>query len=79
MAIREYSEKEQALFAALGIGHLCEVIDNPPNLYRIAVEQAFVADAKGPAVESLRRCYAAYMSCKIYRGTPDWDAMIQLD
>jgi hypothetical protein len=73
------SAKERKLFIALGLEDLVDHLQsNPTVLYRMAVEQAFCENLSGPAVDSLRRCYIALHNCNPYRGTPEWDAMIQL-
>lgn len=45
----EYSDKEVALFQALGLGHLVPHL-SPAPFYRLAMEKAFVEGWSGPAV-----------------------------
>ncbi len=71
------SQTEHALFIALGmdslLGHIpiCSV-------YSIAMEDMFIANSTGPAVESLRRCCKALRDGSVWRLTPEWDELIQL-
>jgi len=73
----DYSEKEIKLIETFGYGDLLSV--NAPSLYRMMAEKAFIADMKGPHVESLRRCMKAIQECKIYRLTKEWDDLIQME
>jgi len=78
-----YSEPEMKLMRTFRIPEalLKDEFVSAPQLYRIMVEEAFLYPDKyeDNAIESLRRCYWAIMECKIYRMTPEWDALIQLD
>lgn len=78
-----YSEKELALIKALSphwYNLVMEGTDIPaPNIYRILIEDAFVNDKTGPAVESLRRIGKSLLQeCKIYRCTKEFDDLIRL-
>lgn len=72
-----YSEKEQAMFKDLGFEDLLIHL-TPPVLYKLAIEDAFLKNKTGPVVESLRRTGTALKNCNPYRGTPEFDALIQL-
>lgn len=77
----EYSDKEVALFQALGLGHQVPHL-SPAPFYRLAMEKAFVEGWSGPAVESLRRCVEALgveKGAPVYRRTPEFDTLISLD
>lgn len=76
----DYSEKEIKLLLFFGLEKLLDERDGfitPPTLYRMAVEKAFIDNLQGPEVESLRRCYKALIKSEIYRGTFEWDNLIQ--
>ena len=74
--INDYSTKELQMFVSLGYEDIIVTTLPPPNLYRIAAEEAFINDSRGSAVESLRKCCKALRNCKVYRMTPEWDEMI---
>jgi hypothetical protein len=76
----QYSEKEVAL-----IKHFVPFLMEsdaykdfvPYPLYRIMVEHAFLANQKEDFyITSLRECLRSLITCKIYRCTPEWDALI---
>lgn len=78
-----YSEKELALIKALSphwYKLVTEGTDVPaPNIYRILIEDAFVNNATGPAVESLRRIGKNLLrECTMYRCTKEFDDLIEL-
>lgn len=79
-ATHEYSDAEVKLASKFGFN--LEVMKHNAALpiYRVMVETAFMYDMKGPEVDALRRCMRAFNetdeSKKIYRLTPEWDAMI---
>jgi hypothetical protein len=70
-----YSDAEQELFDALGVGHLMEFME-AHWLYKEAVHKVFIEDAIGSAVEALRRGFSALQGCRVYRMTPEFDALI---
>jgi hypothetical protein len=77
-----YSDKERKLLNYFDITDA--MIDNVSvsagNLYRIAIQNAFIYGyTEGRHTESLRRCGRALVNCKIYRLTPEWDAMIEIE
>ena len=73
----DYSDKEIELFTFFGIADLVNC-SMPVCLYRMCVEKAFVNELSGPYVDSLRRCYKALTERTCFRGTPEWDNLIQL-
>ena len=87
----DYSEKEIQMFKALGLEDKIQFFaDNPVQLYHLAVEHCFLNNLKGVeilflnnlkgvAVDSLRRCVIALNKCKVYRGTQEWDDLIELN
>lgn len=75
---KHYSMKEAKLMEAFSMKHLCDIIDVPPSLFRICVEQAFINNMQGEAVESLRRIYKACINCNPYRLTPEFEALIEV-
>jgi hypothetical protein len=76
----EYSQKEIDLFKYFGYDDLasCRSI-TVPVIYSMMVEKAFLCDMHGKPVESLRRCQKALNSRSVYRLTPEWDAMIEME
>lgn len=75
----DYSEKEIEMFIALGLGDKIQFFaENPVQLYNLAVERCFLSSLTGVAVASLRRCVIALNKCKVYRGTQEWDDLIEL-
>ena len=79
----ELSEKERELATRLGFSDLFPAQSiTAPGLYRILIEHCFLNDIQGSLAESVRRCGHALNSGvngKLYRCTPDFDALIQLD
>lgn len=75
----EYSEKEQRLFTHFGYDDLLMTHIDPLGMYRLAVTRAFISNEQGPWADSLRRCIQAMETCRIYRMTPEWDAMIECE
>lgn len=76
----DYSEKEIEMFNALGLSDKIKFFaENPVQLYNLAVERCFVNNLTGVNVESLRRCVIALNKCKVYRGTQEWDDLIELN
>lgn len=51
----------------------------PPKVLDCVVMEVFLKNKQGPAVESLRRCVNAIKHSKMYRMTPEYDALIKLD
>ena len=78
-----YSEKEQQLFTSLGYEDLMDVVDIPPTLYNMAAMACFIENRTGKPVDSLRRCLRAiqgsYSEELIFRLTPEFDRLIDLD
>ena len=78
LASTEYSEAETKMFEALGFGSLLPHLA-PYGIYRVAIEDSFIKNRTGLAVESLRRTAEALATCKIYRTTPEFDQLIILE
>ena len=76
----QYSEKEWELFRIFGVDQVAGECA-APQIYRMMVETYFIGDKEFPndAVESLRRCFRALMKFDVYRLTPEWDDLIQLE
>jgi hypothetical protein len=72
----DYSDKEIELFTFFGIADLVNY-SMPVCLYRLCVEKAFMEELTGPYVSALRRCYKALIGHTCFRGTPEWDNLIQ--
>lgn len=77
--MQRYSQKEIALIKFFSYE---ELINNesiePPVLYKMMMEAAFIFEYKGKAVDSLRRCIKAFNDCKVYRNTEEWDDLIEM-
>ena len=76
-----YSDQEIRMFKDLGWTYLFEgtFIENTVEvwtMYRMAAEKAFINDAKGQAVEALRKGIRAMTECKPYRRTPEFEELI---
>lgn len=76
----EYSKAEKKLIKSIS-SHWHDVImitDIAPfSLYKILAERAFIDDMNGSNVEALRRVCKALEECKIYRMTPEFDALCE--
>jgi hypothetical protein len=75
--VKKYSNNEQKMFEALGLSHLLEHLE-AAQLYRAAVEHAFLENLTGKAVDSLRKTANAFFKSTCYRHTPEFDALIEL-
>lgn len=74
---KNYSEAEFKLFHSLGLADLMESLQ-PPALYRVAVEQAFLKAMNGPNIEALRRGANAILGSRYtYRMTPEFDDLLK--
>ncbi len=73
----DYSEKEKWLIGQFGFENMMEHVV-PPKLYDMIVQKVFVENITGDHVESLRRCYGAFYRGEVYRGTKEWDNMIEV-
>lgn len=51
----------------------------PPQVLDMVAMECFLENKRGSAVDSLRRCVNALKNSKMYRGTPEYDALITLD
>lgn len=75
-----YSEAEYKLIAKIS-SHWSKVITltniNPPNLYAIMAQEAFIENKQGPEFEALRRACQACNTCKPYRFTPEFDKLCE--
>lgn len=79
MLANELSDKELMMFEKLGFSYLFELGSiGVPALYRMAVEKAFLGNAVGPEVESLRRTALAMNKCTPLRMTVAFDNLITL-
>ena len=75
----EYSDKEIELIKALGYEDLIDTSISPPSLYRVMAEKCFLDDIRDSRADSVRRCMKALCHTVVYRMTPQWDELIQLD
>ncbi len=74
---KNYSEAEFKLFHSLGLADLMECLQ-PPALYRVAVEQAFLRAMDGPNVEALRRGANSVLgSTHTFRMTQEFDDLLK--
>jgi hypothetical protein len=80
----DYSEKEFAMIQICS-PHWAKLISDervdfcPPTVLECVMKEVFIENKTGPAVESLRRCLKSFYNGKIYRMTPEYDALIQID
>lgn len=77
-----YSEKEFAMIQACS-PHWASLIEKgvsltsiPPQVLDMVAMECFLENKRGLAVDSLRRCVNALKNSKMYRGTPEYDALI---
>ena len=71
-------DNEIRLLSYFELSHLVEFI-GICELYKMAGEKAFLEKMDGPEVESVRRCLIALSKGTCYRGTQEWDDMIQFE
>ena len=79
----KFFEKEKQMFMELGFDdntlHRMEENMSAYDAYECAVKKVFVQELKGKAVDSLRQCLMVLEDGEAYRGTPEFDELIQLD
>jgi predicted Ser/Thr protein kinase len=76
--VKKYSEAELELFQKLQVNHLVNHLE-PPAIYRVAVEEAFLLERKGKEIDALRRgAKALLINGKPYRLTPEFDALVEV-
>ena len=80
----DYSEKEFAMVQACSphwamIVCLPHLQFNPVSVLECVMKEVFLENKQGPAVESLRRCLREFNYNRVYRMTPEYDALIQLN
>lgn len=74
-----YSVQEKKLIIHFGLGYLIDIPSiQPPEMYRLLTDEAFVRGEENEATESLRRCMKAWRESQINRLTPEWDSLISL-
>lgn len=74
----EFSEKEVKMFTGLGYGDLVERFEEDPlSLYKVAAMDCFMHDLRGKYVDSLRKCMLVLKTGVFYRGTEQWDSLIE--
>lgn len=75
----EYSYKERKLLTHFGVAHMIGHNISAINIYRCAVENAFISGESGKYVESLRRCFIALNDWTVHRLTKEFDDLIDID
>lgn len=80
MSMNSYnlSEKELSLVTYFGYQDLLEHVPIL-TIYRMCLEKAFLNNDNSKYAESLRQVIKAINSCKVYRMTPAFDNLIQID
>lgn len=72
------SDKELLMFVYFGIQLGMIRYLSISDMYQIMVNDAFMKNMEGPAVESLRRCFSAFRNCTTFRETPEFDDLIRM-
>lgn len=76
----KYSDAEWKLFQKLGF---VEILDHvsPVQVYRYAVEDAFINNKQGPAIEALRRGAKEFIqqTSGLFRMTKEFDALLEFE
>ena len=76
----KFSSKEKKMLKTLGVTDVVLQYCNSQNCYEMASENVLVDELTGPAVDSLRRCMKAFRDDNTpFRGTPEFERLIQLD
>jgi len=75
----KYSAAEEKLFKALGLEHLLKAPILAVGTYRLAIEEAFINNLQGPAVDALRRAGKSMQNSTPYRFTTAFDALIAFE
>lgn len=73
-----FSDREIKILEFFGLEKAACCVD-PPTLFAMAAEKAFVFNMLGAEVESLRRMMNALWDGSIFRGTKEWEDLIILD
>lgn len=74
----DYSKAEEKLLIELGYGYLLNKV-SIIEIYKMTVEACFINNEQGPAVEALRRGYRAIVECSVYRGTEEFDKLLEFE
>ncbi len=80
----DYSEKEFQMISELSPTWAKVITEDrdssvmPPKVLDLVALECFVKRKEGKAVDSLRRCVNALHTCKPYRMTPAYEALIEL-
>ena len=80
--LSEYSEAELKLIKTIFPGWFSVIKRssiNPPDLFKIMGQEAFIKNLQGEPVEALRKVCAACSLSKPYRKTVEFDALCQFD
>jgi hypothetical protein len=71
----KYSKAEMEMFAHYGMAEIAEYIQ-PALFYPMLACKAFTMNDTTDWAHGLRRCIKAMENGTVYRGTPEWDALI---
>lgn len=80
----DYSKKEFAMIQICS-QHWANIVClphlkfNPVSVLECVAMECFLENKRGLAVNSLRRCLNALKNSKMYRGTPEYEALIVLN
>lgn len=79
----ELSLAERNVLTALDYGWVIPHVEAgsivAPKAFEMAAMEAFCKDQKGPAVNAIRRMVIAMREGKIYRQTPEWEALCMME
>lgn len=73
----EYSAAEMRLIHHFGFSDISPRVF-AVELYRMMALKAFKDGKNDAHVDALRRCLLAMESCRVYRGTPEWDELARI-
>ena len=72
-----YTEGEMKMFWGLRMEGYIPQFNNPEGVYLKCVEQCFIMDLRGPAVEALRRTYKALEENGPKRHTNEFEDLVK--
>lgn len=75
--LTQLTENEKRLFEALDFDNVTLTSLSPMRLWRMAVEQAFLGNWKGPHIDALRRGYQAIIYEDTFRNTLEFEGLIK--
>lgn len=73
------TDGEINILRALKCEHYTKITNSVDVVYRMVMENIFINDIRGPAVDAFRRIFIAYRNWGPCRGTKEFEELAKLD